>query len=50
MGNVIAERVKSARLTKAQQKIAEYFILFPIRHGVPLMWLMLSHRQQERIR
>lgn len=34
MGNVIAERVKSARLTKAQQKIAEYFIQNPERVGM----------------
>lgn len=33
MENVIAERVKSARLTRAQQKIAEYFVRNPERVG-----------------
>lgn len=34
MENVIAERVKSARLTKSQQRIAEYFIQNPERVGM----------------
>ena len=34
MENVIADRVKNARLTKAQQKIAEYFIQKPKRVGM----------------
>ena len=34
MENVIAARVKTARLTKAQQKIAEYFLQNPERVGI----------------
>jgi DNA-binding MurR/RpiR family transcriptional regulator len=34
MGNVIADRVKTATLTKAQQKIADYFIRNPERVGM----------------
>lgn len=34
MENVIADRVKNARLTKVQQKIAEYFIQNPERVGM----------------
>ena len=36
-----------AALYNAPTTINSYY---PIRLGVPLMWLMLSHRQQERIR
>ena len=34
MGNVIAKRIKNVKLTKAQQKIAEYFVQNPERVGI----------------
>lgn len=43
-----AEQKAIKLLSELEKKVVLF--LYPIRLGVPLMWLMLSHRQQERIR